>query len=29
METYDIKKQLKNLYAPKSKNFEIVEVPLT
>ncbi len=27
MQTYDIKKELQNLYAPKSKNFEIVEVP--
>jgi len=28
MQTYDIKKQRKDLYAPKPGNFEIVEVPL-
>lgn len=27
LQTYDIKKQHKNLYAPKPGNFEIVEVP--
>jgi len=27
MQTYDIKKQRKDLYAPKPGNFEIVEVP--